>query len=185
MEDDDAPWSAGGTFGKTGQPSGIFNTYAIPFTTVRVTVTLLNAPEFADTAAQTARYAGQTTSFWIILRGETLLGIPSNPTPIQFTLPGSGTALPQTARLRTQENSAVQLAPGDYLELVKSSSNAGAVFMIALQVASGKGETFLEGCFRVTDPVSKQTTMLLSSGTEDYFLGTYCEISLPAFHLTI
>ena len=31
MADDDGPWSAGAQFGKTGQPSGIWNTHKVPF----------------------------------------------------------------------------------------------------------------------------------------------------------
>jgi hypothetical protein len=189
MVDDDAPWSAGGTFGKTGQPSGIFNTYAIPFSTIRVTVTLLSTA--ASTALDSTRTTDSanvstagTTSFWIILRGHTLLSTDTNqdvPANFQFTLPGSGIALPAAARMRTHENVAVALNPGDYLDIMVSSAAGGTVFMVVLEVDTAGGMTFLEGCFRVTDPVTNSTRMLLSSGTEDYFLGTYCKMHTARF----
>ena len=47
----DGPWSAGASFGKTGQPSGIFNTYPIPFGNVTVTVELRTAPQLFGRAA--------------------------------------------------------------------------------------------------------------------------------------
>ena len=95
-------------------------------------------------------------------------------TPVEFSLPGSGLSLPATARLKTWENTDVALKPGDYLEIARSTSSSGMVYMVALEVNSPSNPTFLEGCFRVNDPVTDTTRFLLSSGTEDFFLGT-CE----------
>ena len=56
MVDDDAPWAAGQFFGKTGQPSGIFNTHRVPFQrSIRVTVELTTG----------------CSRFWLNLRGRT------------------------------------------------------------------------------------------------------------------
>mmetsp|Transcript_16830 Transcript_16830/g.43758 ORF Transcript_16830/g.43758 Transcript_16830/m.43758 type:complete len:391 (-) Transcript_16830:202-1374(-) len=188
MLDDDAPWSAGAAFGKTGEPSGIFNTYAVPFQSIRVTVTLLSAPTagtYAAALAELPAYHGRTTSFWIILRGHTILdtlpgggvAVAGQGPPLQITLPGTGLAVPGTARLKTRENVAVPVDSGDYLEMVVSGprgvGTGGTVFMVALEVETSGGPTFLEGCFRATDPGNHSTRFLLSSGTEDYFLGTY------------
>ena len=54
MLDDNGPWAAGGLFGKTGSPSGLWNTFAIPFNSVRVTVTLKGP-------------TGGSTDFWYVL----------------------------------------------------------------------------------------------------------------------
>jgi hypothetical protein len=164
---------------QTCQPSGIFNTYAIPFNSVRVTVTLLSAPDNGTATTHSAPSHSQDTttcSFWIILRGHSLLseGGTGSPTFVEFNLPGSGVSLPATARFKTWENTGVALKPGDYLEIVRSTSASGMVYMVALEVNSPSNPTFLEGCFRVTDPVTDTTRFLLSSGTEDFFLGT-CE----------
>lgn len=110
---------------------------------------------------------GMTNAFWIILRGHM---VSFN----GFTLPGSGLQLPAGARLRSAENYNVALAGGDELTLFHSSPGVehGLVFMVTLAVQSTGGPTFLEGCFRTYD-ANGAMRILLSSGTEDYFLGTY------------
>ena len=180
MLDDDGPWSAGGAFGKTGQPSGIFNTYHIPFqASVTVTVELRTTPTTPASLASPASPAAtpreaphrpqKTTSFWIVLRGHRIPGT-------GFSLPGSGLTLPANAKLKTSETHAVVLTQGKELALFDSSAANGAVYMAAMDVRS-QGDlfnrpTFLEGCFRAYGP-NGDLRMLLSSGTEDYFLGTY------------
>ena len=155
--DDNGPWSAGVAFGKTGQPSGTFNNFAIPFQkSVHVTVELLGTRP-AD-------------RFWIILRGRTIHSG-------NLAIPGTSTwDLPPSARLRTVETAHVPLAPGAFLTLWNSSSAARttvAVYLVVLQVDSAGGPTFLEGCFRLHDNgAAGDKVMLLSSGTEDYFGGT-------------
>eukprot|EP00041_Stephanoeca_diplocostata_P002496 m.27447 g.27447 ORF g.27447 m.27447 type:complete len:342 (-) comp13422_c0_seq3:179-1204(-) len=167
MMDDDAPWSAGSAFGKTGQPSGIFNTYIVPFTrTIKVTVELrsfLETDQHASTDASPSQSAD--VKFWIILRGHSTLGN-------TFTLPGAGAAIPQRARLHTAENHEVSVLPGEQLTVFNSSAKYGALFLVTLAVNSSGGETFLEGCFRAWTPQG-ELKYVMSSGTEDYFLGTY------------
>jgi len=152
--DDDGPWAAGVAFGKTGQPSGTFNTFAIPFQeSVSVTVELLGDKP--------------SSRFWIILRGRTINAGGS------IAIPGTATwDLPPTARLRTVENTDVALAPGQFLTLWNSTASHTAVYLVVLKVESATGPTFLEGCFRIVDAQGAVET-LLSSGTEDYFGGTY------------
>eukprot|EP01046_Picozoa_sp_COSAG06_P056885 COSAG06_NODE_10909_length_1597_cov_2.017356_2_plen_112_part_00 len=50
--DDDGPWSAGAAFGKTGQPSGLFNTFPIPFAkSINITVEIVQVRATYGTAA--------------------------------------------------------------------------------------------------------------------------------------
>jgi hypothetical protein len=96
---------AGGVFGKTGQPSGIFNTYVIPFkSSIRITVELSGdafGKGLADAATAGAPNAtnGATQRFWIIVRGH-MLHTPAD----EIALPGTGMTLPPAAKLRTHEN---------------------------------------------------------------------------------
>ena len=156
--DNNGPWSAGVAFGKTGQPSGTFNNFAIPFQkSVKVTVELLGT-----------RPANR---FWIILRGRTIHSVSDTG---GVAIPGTSTwDLPPSARLRTVETANVPLAPGSFLTLWNSSAAHTVVYLVVLQVNSASGPTFLEGCFRLHDHgVAGDKIMLLSSGTEDYFGGT-------------
>lgn len=177
-QEDDGPWSAAGLFGKTGSPSGIFNTYPVPFeSNIRVTV-------------QLAGPANASTRFWIILRGTDGLTGP-------LTLPGQpGLVMPPSARLRSHMAGPMTLGAGDQLQMLSSSARNGAVLMSTLAVRTEpKGSpTFLEGCVRAWDIdttrkkhpknmaiktteamtlSSSKLRMLMSSGTEDYFAGTY------------
>ena len=221
--DDNAPWSAGALFGRTGSGmhtaragshgSGLFNTYHIPFFAhINVTIML-------GCARGLPRQA-----FWFTLRGQTRATL---------TLPGSSLNLPPTARLRTFENHNLALPGyGTHTVLNMSGGNhssasrsltSGAVLLVTLAVSSPMWSYgFLEGCLRagservvavgrdkhertgmaiaqhsrsrrrrnVADEpatMSQQTgggdgdthgpaaddSWLLSSGTEDYFLGSF------------
>jgi hypothetical protein len=131
FNDDDGPWSAGVAFGKTGQPSGTWNNFAIPFgTTIKVTVELLGA--------------SPSHRFWIIVRGRVIGD--------QFPIPGSASMfLPSSARLRTIETTAVPMQPAQFLTIWNTTADYTAVYLVVLQVISAGGPTFLEGCFRVLD----------------------------------
>ena len=163
VADDNGPWSAGQLFGKTGvdpnkgngsEGSGFFNTFAVPFATgINVTVSLGGPVGGADI-------------FWLILRGRT---------KAQLMLPG-GMPLPATARLRSYEQSAAALAPFAPLPILNTSASDGAVLMVTLAVRSNVSDNFafLEGQLRAYDGASPSAQpWLLSSGTEDYFLGTF------------
>jgi hypothetical protein len=59
--DDAAPWSSGDLFGKTGSPSGTFNTFQIPFAqSIRVTMQCYDTVASPSTTRET---------FWWIFRG--------------------------------------------------------------------------------------------------------------------
>ncbi|MDQ2799739.1 MAG: DUF2961 domain-containing protein [Armatimonadota bacterium] len=146
FEDDAAPWGVA-RIGKTGGSSGVYNTYRIPFgKSVRVTA---------------QRDAGEPGSpaFWWIIRGSTHL-------PVTV----GGVRLPDSARLHlyTHENFTVpRLQEFDLCH----TSHAGALYQVTL---AGQSDNFnyLEAMMRAYID-GAQTPMFLSSGLEDYFLGTY------------
>ncbi len=146
FQDDAAPWGIA-RMGKTGSPSGIYNTYRIPFgKSVRVTVQ--RAPGHAD-----------NPTFWWIIRGVHNL-------PVEV----GGVRLPDSARLHlyTRENyTAQRLEEFDLCH----SAHAGALYQVTI-AAKSSNINFLEAMMRAYIDGAKEP-MLLSSGLEDYFLGTY------------
>ena len=160
-----APFSAGDLFGWTGlrAKGGIFNTYQIPFVkSVRVTVELL-------TTQATGQRQHDPVGFWLILRG-TEGGSDGSAARL-----AGGVLLPKSARLRTFENSARVVAGGSTLDLLRSTAERQqiAILMVSLAVSSNHtGLSFLEGCFRAYSG-KNSALQLLSSGTEDFFLGTF------------
>ena len=201
--DDTGPWSAGSAFGKTGNPSGTFNNFPVPFSkSINITVETFQggkpgAPvrSFADPSdtpgathahhhphprshltrcRPTPAYLQTGGGFWIIVRGHSLFTSEQTDAAPTVQLPGSaGLMLPHTARLRTVENTAVPVAGGATMPLFKSTAPRGAVYLVVLRVDASGGPGFLEGCFRGMSSDGKDLKILLSSGTEDYFLGTY------------
>jgi hypothetical protein len=169
--DDNGPWSAGALFGKTGvglhdggpsHGSGLFNTFHVPFERqINISVAL--------GCNETYEY------FWLILRGRT---------HAKIVLPG-GLELPRAARLRSFESSALGLPPSAFLPVFNTSApvaqhplTGGALLFASIAVRSPRGAfQFLEGCVRASDAAAtaaaKDSEWLLSSGTEDYFLGTF------------
>jgi len=149
FNDNRAPWS-NKHMGKIGARNGFFNNFRIPFgTSVRVT-------------AQRAENADDNQPIWWIIRG-----VENG----RVTL--GGEKLPETARLKLirQENIEVdELAEFDLFD----AKGAGAVFKvtIAAEGLEDGGITYLEGCIRAYKAGSKEP-ILISSGLEDYFLGTY------------
>ncbi|MCP5116612.1 MAG: DUF2961 domain-containing protein [bacterium] len=145
-EDAAAPWGVK-RIGKTGQPSGIYNTYRIPFgESVRVT-------------AQLAEGDTENRRFWYIVRGVENL-------PVLF----DGVRLPEGARLRLYklENYTAQT-----LEEFDLCDTAGPGMLYQVTVAADSTKfTFLESIVRAYIDGAEEP-MLLSSGLEDYFLGTY------------
>ena len=146
FQDDAAPWGIE-RIGKTGQPSGIYNTYRIPFgRNVRVTAERRNDDK-------------ENPLFWWIVRGVENL-------PVIL----GGVRLPDNARLRlykTEKRTAHPLEEFD----IYDGHRPGALYQVAIAAASANF-AFLEGCVRAYMGAAK-TPLLLSSGMEDYFLGTY------------
>lgn len=141
-----APWATR-TLGKIGKRNGIYNNYRIPFTkSVRVT-------------AQRAPDADPNPQIWWIIRGlengRVHLG---------------GVQLPAEAHLSLsclEDHAASPLEEFDLCHI----DGPGALYQVTI-AARGDSFTYLEACMRAytngqTEPV------MLSSGLEDYFLGTY------------
>jgi hypothetical protein len=146
FEDSFAPW--GSKFsGITGAPSGVFMNYRIPYSkSIRVT---------AELPAGVPR----DTVFWWIVRG-----IENLPLSI------SGIQMPARARLRLHKKEDQQVQPLEEFMLCEVAGG-GMVFMVTMAAKSTNFE-FLEGQVRSysgKDPAPQ----FLSSGLEDYFLGTY------------
>lgn len=151
--DSSAPWGIA-RLGKTGDPSGVYDTYRIPFgKSVRVT-------------AQLAPGAPEHPEFWWIIRGTENL-------PVVL----GEVKLPAGARLKLYKlvDYTAQSLEEFPLCDVKGNGALYEVTMAAKGLRPGGDWTdlsFMEGCMRAylggsADP------LLLSSGLEDYFLGTY------------
>lgn len=141
-----APWGTR-RIGKTGHPSGLYNNYQIPFGRgIRV-------------AAQLGSGVRGPQTFWWITRGVENL-------PVRM----AGLTLPKAARLRLYRREEVKLHPLETLELC-DVSGAGLIYNVTLSVASGN-YNYLEACLRAYADM-RDEPIWLSSGTEDYFLGTY------------
>jgi hypothetical protein len=148
-----APWG-GKRLGKTGHPSGIYNTYRIPFgTSVRVT-------------AQRSTGSPQSSPFWWIIRGTENL-------PVTV----GGVRLPDSARLKLHRLENYTARPMEEFDLCHVKM-AGALYQVTIagRGLKDRGDwrslSFLEACMRAYIDGSSEP-MLLSSGLEDYFLGTY------------
>jgi hypothetical protein len=151
--DDHAPWGIA-RIGKTGQPSGIYNTYRIPFgTSVRVT-------------AQRAPDAEKDPVFWWIIRGTENL-------PVTI----GGARLPDAARLHLYKLEGYQAKPLEEFSLC-DVKGTGALYQVTIaakalrQSGSWQDLSFMEACVRAYETGATEP-LLLSSGLEDYFLGTY------------
>lgn len=151
--DSDAPWGCK-RLGKTGHPSGLYNCYRIPFgKRIRVT-------------AQRDRRSPDGAPFWWIVRGTEGL-----------TVSLGGVRLPESARLKLHKvvrRSAERLEEFNLCDV----KGEGAVYQVTIAAktnrttGSWKDLSFLEACMRAyVDGVDEP--IFLSSGLEDYFLGTY------------
>jgi hypothetical protein len=146
FNDNHAPWATK-HIGKVGKRNGIYNNYRIPFgKSVRVT-------------AQRAAEAAENPQIWWIIRGmengRVNLG---------------GMDLPESARLkliRRENHEAQSLEEFDLCDV----EGKGALYQVAI-AARGSNLTYLEACIRAY-PGKSKTPLMLSSGLEDYFLGTY------------
>ena len=146
FQDEGAPWGIE-RIGKTGQPSGIYNTYRIPFgRNVRVT-------------AQRAKEEEGNPPFWWIIRGVENL-------PVEL----GGVRLPDTARLRLYKVENRTTKPLEEIDIYHGRES-GALYQVTI---AGKSSNlcFLESCVRAYVG-GADAPLVLSSGMEDYFLGTY------------
>lgn len=150
---DDAPWGCRWV-GKTGHPSGLYNNYRIPFgKSIRVT-------------AERSKESPDGAQFWWILRGTENL-------PVSL----GGVRLPAAARLKLYKLEDYSAKPLEEFSLC-NLTGAGAVYQVTIaakanaQPGTQPKLSFLEACMRAYVD-GAETPILLSSGLEDYFLGTY------------
>jgi hypothetical protein len=149
FNDNRAPWS-NRHMGKIGKRNGVFNNYRIPFgKSVRVT-------------AQRAADAEDNKPIWWIIRG-----VENGRVTI------GGEKLPETARLKLVRNEGLEVGPLKEFDLF-DLPGSGAVYQVAIAAEGLEdgGITYLEACIRAYKGGSKEPVMI-SSGLEDYFLGTY------------
>lgn len=155
--DQSAPWGAP-RIGKMGEGANVYDTYRIPFgRSIRVT-------------AQLAPGAPPHPLFWWIIRGTENL-------PVEI----GGVRLPERARLKLYKLESHEAKPLEEFTLCDVGGQ-GALFQVTM---AGKGLrtladeknrwqdlSFMEGCMRAYLDGAK-APLMLSSGLEDYFLGTY------------
>jgi len=153
FNDSAAPWGIA-RMGKTGSPSGVYNTFRIPFgSKIRVT-------------GQLGANADKNQPFWWIIRGTENL-------PVIL----GGVKLPDKARLKLYKLENVTEQPLEEFALCDVKGN-GALYLVTVTAKSQhknndwKDLSFLEACMRAYIGGSKEP-LFLSSGLEDYFLGTY------------
>lgn len=146
FDDPAAPWGTrwGGV---TGAPSGVFLNHRIPFSrSIRIT-------------AEAPKSAPADVPFWWIIRGlkNQALEVPGLP-------------LGAHARLSLYKVENLRVEPFQFFDLFKSN-RAGAVFQVTI-AAKSTNLQFLEAQMRAYIDNSTEPDYL-SSGLEDYFLGTY------------
>jgi hypothetical protein len=151
--DEAAPWGSE-KMGRTGGGDNVYNTYHIPFgKSIRVTGQL--APGTKD-----------HPQFWWIIRGTENL-------PVQI----GGVTLPDNARLKLYRLESHTAQPLEEFSLC-DIKGAGALYQVTIAAKGSRhsgswtDNSFMEGCIRAYFDGSATPT-LLSSGFEDYFLGTY------------
>ena len=151
--DGNAPWGSA-RMGKTGNKSGLYNTYRIPFGR-HIRVTGQRHPEGPAESA-----------FWWIIRGTEGLVVRIG-----------GVQLPEAARLHLYLLDDHVAQPLEEFDLC-NVGGSGALYQVTIAAQGLKRSdgwqalSFMEACMRAYFGGSAEPTML-SSGFEDYFLGTY------------
>lgn len=156
FKDSYAPWGTE-LMGNMGRTSGIYNTYKIPFTKkVRVTAQL--SPD--------ADVSEREPTFWWIIRGTDNL-------PVVF----NGIRLPDHVLLKLYKLEDYTAEPLEEFTMA-DIKGAGMLYQVSME-AKGLRDTdhwkdlsFMESCIRAYEN-GKKEPMFVSSGLEDYFLGTY------------
>lgn len=145
--------------GKTGRKGGVYNTFQIPFgKSIRIT-------------AQNEKIENvEGAYFWWILRGTTNMPLNIN-----------GVTLPENARMKLYKVEDKLVKAYDEFNLCDSKKD-GLLYMVYIQGEAAEPDkiykadwhklSFLEACMRAYVGGAKEP-VFLSSGLEDYFLGTY------------
>lgn len=151
--DNYAPWGTE-RMGNIGGNSGIYNTYKIPFGE-RIRITAQLDPD-----------ADENPMFWWIIRGTENL-------PVVF----SGIRLPHNARLNLHKLENYVAEPLEEFAICEVDG-AGMLYQVTME-AEGLRDTnhwkdlsFMEACVRAYMG-DEEDPLFVSSGLEDYFLGTY------------
>jgi hypothetical protein len=157
FNDSHAPWTTD-RMGKTGSPSGVYNTFRIPFgKEIKITAQLnVESPD--------------KPLFWWIVRGTENLPV---------TL--GGVQLPDNVRLKLHKIENKEFEPLTEFDMCNVEGK-GALFLVVvaakgLRTLTNSAErwkdlSYMEACVRAYFNKGKDT-LSLSSGLEDYFLGTY------------
>lgn len=156
FKDGHAPWGTE-VMGNMGGTSGIYNTYKIPFSeNVRITAQLAPGADVSE----------KEPTFWWIIRGTENL-------PVVV----GGVRLPDHARLKLYKLEEYTAEPLEEFTMAEVAG-AGLLYQLTMQ-AKGLRDTdhwkdlsFMESCIRAYEK-GKDDPMFVSSGLEDYFLGTY------------
>ena len=153
FQDGAAPWG-GKKIGRTGSPSGLYNSYRIPYSkSIRVT-------------AERHASSPEKSFFWWIIRGTDGL-------PVSV----AGVKLPPTARLKLHKlvkHVAEPYEEFDFLDV----EGPGALYQVTMaahglkDTGGWKAQSYMEAIVRGYFDGSEEPQWL-SSGLEDYFLGTY------------
>ena len=151
--DNYAPWGTE-RMGNIGGNSGIYNSYKIPFAiSIRIT-------------AQLATDADDNPQFWWIIRG-------TENYPVVF----NGVKLPDEAQLKLYKLEDYIAEPLEEFTMC-DISGAGMLYQVTMQAKglrntnNWKDLSYMESCVRAYMEGEKEP-LFLSSGLEDYFLGTY------------
>ncbi len=145
--------------GKTGSKGGLYNTIKIPF-----------GSKLKVTAQNTQAKGKARQFFWWILRGTTNL-------PLMI----DGVTLPEHARMKLYKVEEKLVKAYDEFNLCDTKKD-GLLYMVFMQAEAAEPDkvyekdwyqtSFLEACMRAYIGAAKEP-VYLSSGLEDYFLGTY------------
>jgi len=146
FKDEFAPWGTE-KIGKTGSPSGVYNNYKIPFgKSIRIT-------------AQLPEGDNQNPRFWYVIRGTENI-------PVEY----AGIRLPYKARLKLHKLEDYVAESMEEFDIC-NTKNPGVLYQVTV-AASSTRFNYLESMVRAYIGGSNEP-VLLSSGLEDYFLGTY------------
>jgi len=147
FHDPHAPWATR-IIGKIGKHNGVYNNYRIPFGK-HIRVTAEAAPSVED-----------TPQVWWIIRG------------VEHGRASLGRVeLPDSARVKLYKTKDLEAGPLEEFDLCDVDGR-GALYQVTI-AAEGDSFTYLEACLRAYMNGRGQPPLMLSSGLEDYFLGTY------------
>lgn len=145
--------------GKTGRKGGLYNTLKIPF-----------GKKMKITAQNNQTKGAKKVHFWWILRGTKNMPLIVN-----------GITLPENARMKLYKVEDKLVNAYDEFNLCNTKKD-GLLYMVYMQGEAAEPEkvyekdwhklSFLEACMRAYVGGAKEP-IFLSSGLEDYFLGTY------------